>query len=161
MTAVGVMLGFGVIFLVIEFFQIYMNKLSYLQDFWNVFDFARGALIIVYCIRKLGEGEEIQDVDHSKINDYLLATLTILSWFRGISYLRLFKQTRSLIRLIIEVIKDMKAFSIVLLFALSGFTLTYYSLSGNHYFFGNIYRVSRFRWFLIPYIPLDARRLQL
>lgn len=58
MAAVGAMLAFGVIFLVIEFFQIYMNKLAYLQDFWNVFDFSRGALIVIYCLRKFSEGDQ-------------------------------------------------------------------------------------------------------
>ena len=63
-------------------------------------------------------------------NDYLLAALTLLSWFRALSFLRLFQKTRALIRLIIEVIKDMEAFAIVLFISLFGFTLTFYSLTG-------------------------------
>ncbi len=63
-----------------------------------------------------------------RLYDYLLAIINFLTWFRAISYLRLFKQTRSLIRLIIEVIKDMKAFAIVLFLSIICFTMTYYSL---------------------------------
>lgn len=51
--------------------------------------------------------------------------ITILLWFRLLSYLRLFKTTRALIRLIIEVCKDMYAFAIVLSIALLSFAITY------------------------------------
>jgi len=70
-------------------------------------------------------------------NDYLLAALTLLSWLRALSFLRLFQKTRALIRLIIEVIKDMEAFAIVLFISLFGLTLTFYSLTGSSDFVGN------------------------
>ena len=55
----------------------------------------------------------------------MLAILNILVWFRILSFLRLFKTTRALIRLILEVTKDMYAFTIVLLIAVLAFTITY------------------------------------
>lgn len=55
----------------------------------------------------------------------LLALVNLLSWFRALSYLRLFKSTRVLIRLIVEVSKDMVPFMIVLSFSLVGFTLSF------------------------------------
>jgi hypothetical protein len=58
----------------------------------------------------------------------LLAALNLVSWVRSISYLRLFQKTRALIRLIVEVCVDMIPFFIVLLVALMGFTITFYSL---------------------------------
>lgn len=125
--AIGVLLGLGLVFLAIECYQIYMNKLQYLQDFWNVFDFSRCTITICYTGLRLYY-VHTDMVDESHMFDYLLAIVNILSWFRAISYLRLFKQTRSLIRLIIEVIKDMKAFTIVLLMAIICFTMTHYSL---------------------------------
>lgn len=92
-----------------------------------MFDFSRCLITICYSgLRLYSVHTEAEDPSH--LFDYLLAIVNILSWFRAISYLRLFKQTRSLIRLIIEVIKDMKAFTIVLLMAIICFTMTYYSL---------------------------------
>ena len=55
----------------------------------------------------------------------------MLSWLRGLSYLRLFQSTRVLIRLIVEVVKDMVPFMIVLIGSLFGFTITYLSLEGG------------------------------
>ena len=47
------------------------------------------------------------------------------------SYMRLFKTTRALIRLIMEVIKDMSAFAIVLTFAIFAFATTFDILVSN------------------------------
>ncbi len=77
------------------------------------------------------ENEDDIIAENTISNRNLLACLTFCSWARGVSYLRLFKQTRSLIRLVIEVVKDMKAFAIVLFMSVIGFTLTFFSLVGN------------------------------
>lgn len=113
-----------------------MNKLSYLQDFWNVFDLLRSAITVTYCGLRIYEHLQGED-NFLRLYDYLLAIINFLTWFRAISYLRLFKQTRSLIRLIIEVIKDMKAFAIVLFLSIICFTMTYYSLQGSQDFNGS------------------------
>lgn len=63
---------------------------------------------------------------------YLLAVLTMLVWIRIISFLRLFSQTRSLIRLLIEVIKDMIPFMLVLLIGVGAFTTAIYIVINNH-----------------------------
>ena len=62
---------------------------------------------------------------------YVLGVVNILSWFRLMSFLRLFKKTRALIRLVIEVIKDMGAFVIVLTMALLSFSITYNIFNGT------------------------------
>ena len=49
----------------------------------------------------------------------------MLVWFRILTLLRLFKKTRALIRLIIEVFIDMYAFALVLSIAVISFTITY------------------------------------
>ena len=54
-----------------------------------------------------------------------LGTLNLLSWIRALSFLRLFKNTRIFIRLLVEVNKDMIPFMIVLIGGVSGITLTY------------------------------------
>jgi hypothetical protein len=101
-----------------------------MKDLWNFSDLFTCALAIIYSLKKIIQIDN-EDANVLDENRYLLAALTLNAWLRGLSYLRLFKQTRSLIRLVIEVIKDMKAFAIVLFLSVVAFTLTYYSLVGN------------------------------
>ena len=49
----------------------------------------------------------------------------MIVWVRLLSYLRLFRQTRALIRLVIEVAKDMGAFAVVLSMVVLAFSITY------------------------------------
>lgn len=53
---------------------------------------------------------------------------------RAISYLRVFNQTRYLVRMIIEVVKDMIAFMAILLITTSGFMLIIYEESQTDLF---------------------------
>lgn len=55
----------------------------------------------------------------------ILATINIISWLRGLSYLRLFKKTRIFINLLLEILKDMIAFLIVLILSLLGFAISF------------------------------------
>jgi hypothetical protein len=57
--------------------------------------------------------------------NYILALLNIIVWFRLVSFLRLFRATRALIRLVIEIVKDMSGFIIVLLMAIMAFSITF------------------------------------
>ena len=50
-------------------------------------------------------------------------------WFKFLYFLRIFKQTGYLIRMITEVIKDMKIFIFVLLIVIIGFADAFMSLS--------------------------------
>jgi hypothetical protein len=63
--------------------------------------------------------------------NYVLAFLNIFVWFRLISFLRLFRATRALIRLVLEVFKDMRAFIIVLLMAVLAFSITFKIIGGD------------------------------
>lgn len=87
MGLIGTMLAFGILFILFEMFQLYMNRRSYYSDFWNMFDLIRSCLTIAYCVLKF---HYISEEDNDEARDYILALLTIFSWLRGISYLRLF-----------------------------------------------------------------------
>jgi len=67
----------------------------------------------------------VDDVFYPKYPYYILAVLIMVVYLRVLSLLRLFTQTRALIRLVIEVAKDMGAFAVVLTLALFAFTITY------------------------------------
>ena len=100
----------------------YLNFAAYMSDFWNIFDMIRVLLTALYCFVELGVSKES---GFELYTYYTLALLMIMVWLRLISYLRLFSKTRALIRLVVEVTKDMGAFAIVLLMACLCFTLTY------------------------------------
>ena len=118
----------------------YNDLRSYWTDFWNLYDLSRIVLLYVYIV--------MQGILISKINDgvipddsfywsaYIFAFLNVLSWFRLISYLRVFSPTRGLIRLIIEIVKDMWAFSIVLVLALFAFSILLDILSEQQFVVG-------------------------
>jgi len=77
----------------------------------------RIALLIAYTI-----------VDLRTVDDYrqqiVLCFLNIASWIRGLSYLRIFKSTRILIRLLVQVCIDIIPFIVVLVGALLGFSIS-------------------------------------
>ena len=99
-----------------------------------MFDLIRTIVLMVYAgmkivaFRKPDSNEQV--VDEQDFT-YILALLSLASWFRTLSYLRIFQRTRVLIRLIVEVLIDMVPFLIVLLIALTGFTITYRALQDD------------------------------
>mmetsp|Transcript_47197 Transcript_47197/g.34502 ORF Transcript_47197/g.34502 Transcript_47197/m.34502 type:complete len:162 (+) Transcript_47197:3124-3609(+) len=54
-----------------------------------------------------------------------MAAVNLISWVRGLSFLRMFKKTRVLINLLVQVMIDMIPFMIVLIGALLGFSITF------------------------------------
>ena len=122
-----VLMGFAVYFLLFELYQMSIRTIDYFTDFWNLFDLCRGLLLLYYAGADWVIGHN-EDMTAGQMMTYALATLNLLSWFRAISYLRLFQDTRVLIYLIVQVIKDMVAFMVVLIAALLGFTTTFSAL---------------------------------
>jgi len=57
--------------------------------------------------------------------DVLLAVV-IFSWTRGISYFRMFDGTRYMVRLLSEVIKDMREFFVILFYSTTAFSFIFY-----------------------------------
>jgi WD40 repeat protein len=81
----------------------------YWKDGWNYIDITRMALLYSYVIAYYKEADS-GDIKR------LLQVLTIVSWIRGISYFRVTSMTRYFINLLTEVLKDIRAFLILLLY---------------------------------------------
>ena len=77
---------------------------SYFSNVWNYLDWIRCILIILYCFMRVFL--DVQDTDLSSF----LGVLTLLSWVRGISYFRIFKMTRYLVRLLKDSTKGIMGF---------------------------------------------------
>lgn len=97
------------------------------MDFWNILDFSRNILLWVYATL---HWESVSD--HTKM--LIISVITLLSWGRGIGYFRILGATRYLIRMILEVAKDMWAFLLILLILTFVFGILIYSATDKSSF---------------------------
>ena len=114
----------NVILALYEIFQMFLTGANYFQDPWNYIDFARTTLnfIYAYCVWTA----------YSKfISQQLLVGMAFLTMVRGISYFRLFDNTRYMINLLSEVISDIKSFFILLTYSTYSFALIYFIMVNN------------------------------
>mmetsp|Transcript_36564 Transcript_36564/g.6539 ORF Transcript_36564/g.6539 Transcript_36564/m.6539 type:complete len:119 (+) Transcript_36564:2865-3221(+) len=84
-------------------------------------DFSRILLLYVY-ISLCMSGFTL----NSGLNRSLLSIITMISWMRVVSYVRIYNQTRYMIRIIIEIFKDMISFLLILAVTSTAFALIFY-----------------------------------
>lgn len=111
-----VLLVVHILLFLYEVSQIITDPIDYWKDMWNILDQLRGISFSVYAIMVWG-GTDSNDV---------LLTVIIFSWTRGISYFRMFVGTRYMVRLLTEVLKDMKVFMVILVYSTLAFTYILY-----------------------------------
>lgn len=109
-------------FVISEIRQMINTGTEYLTSLWNYLDFVPPILITMIIIQDFLRIK--YEVQHS-----IHAISCLLMWFKLLYFLRIFKETGYLIRMIIEVIKDMQVFFIVLVIVLCAFADAYLSLS--------------------------------
>jgi WD40 repeat protein len=107
-----------------EVTQIATGFFGYWLDLWNILDQLRGFSFTIYAIT-IWRGED---------NMTLLLAVMIFSWTRGISYFRMFNGTRYMVRLLSEVIKDMREFFVVLFYSTLAFTFVLLLRKPDHTF---------------------------
>jgi len=110
----------NIFLLLYEFYQMILNKLDYWTDMWNYLDVIRGVLCIVYGIE--------QFVTMGSENETLLTLLTLFSWIRGITYFRLFDQTRYMVNLLKFVVEDMISFLALLFYSTLAFSFIFMAM---------------------------------
>lgn len=94
---------------------------------WNYFDIGPSIVNIIICGNDL-IGQRFPRYVESTLN----ATAALMLWFKMLYFLRVFPGTGFYIRMITEVIIDMKHFFGILLICIIGFSDAFYSLSiGN------------------------------
>ena len=111
------LLSVGFILSLYDFFQIYKNWVLFLADIWNYFDSARLILLITYACFHYTESEYTW---------HGITLISMISLIRGISFFRLFDHTRYIIKLLIEIVKGMKSFAILLAYATTSFSLIFF-----------------------------------
>jgi WD40 repeat protein len=121
-----------VILFLYEVVQIGTDFFDYWLDVWNILDQLRGLSFTLYCFLDW----------NGDSNDSILLIVIIFSYTRGISYFRMFDGTRYMVRLLSEVIKDMRVFFIILFYSTLAFTFIFYLRSPGPGFFGDFLTVS-------------------
>lgn len=103
-------------FLLLEIYQFTAQSAEqYFSEMWNYFDLGSFVLFEVYLIADVFD---IEAITGSNLNYWFLLVSAFFIQIRTISMLRAIDNTRRLIRLIVEVIKDMTSFLLVLFIAI-------------------------------------------
>ena len=112
-----------------EVLQMAMLRNEYFSDIWNFVDVAR-AIVNTYAFSMSAEN------NYSSSYYTVLSLLLAIVWIRGVSYFRLFKQTRYMVNLLIEVGKDAISFMILLFYSTAAFAFMLYALNSSSGSFG-------------------------
>ncbi|CDW83568.1 wd-40 repeat protein [Stylonychia lemnae] len=134
---------FSLYFLIHEIYQLQRTGKRYLTSIWNYNDLIPTILIPLLVL---------QDFFHVKYNfvHTFHAFTSLFMWFKLLYFLRMFKATGYLVRMLIEVIYDMKIFFLVLLIVFFALTDSFLSLSngqedlelryaGDNFFYAFVY----------------------
>ena len=125
-TNEGLMIGLGVLalicntyFTLYEFLQLIIQRLAYFKSVYNMLDVIRCIAIygIVYArLRNL------------ELQNEIIATMFLVMWVKIITYLTVFKCTRYLIKMILEILVDIQTFLIILFMALLAYAQIMWSI---------------------------------
>lgn len=97
------------------------KKCEYFKDFWNLFDALRFVLTFIYF------GIAISDNQSQTTKSVFLTLLAFSQSVKAFSIFSLFKGTRVLLRIVIEIVKDMIPFFLFVLATTLTITLLYTS----------------------------------
>lgn len=108
----------------VELTQVMFHRIGYFKSFWNLLDLTsvimNSAVVIM----------EFSSASFANINRVASVSVLIL-YFKIFYYLRIFFETGYLVRMIIEIVIDMRNFVVVLLMAIMAFANSYYILGRN------------------------------
>lgn len=99
---------------VYEGIQFSIEKSRYWMNIWNSLDAIRMVIFVVFCFLEWGGATE-------EMSTPFLILSVVATYIRGISFFRVFKTTRYMVDLIIEVIIDMRGFLVLLVYSTSAF----------------------------------------
>jgi hypothetical protein len=117
-----ILLIFNTFFLICEIPLINYQPYNYIVDAWNVLDSSRILLVYIFI------GIFFYSEEKSFIEGFTLTIIILLSWIRGLAFFRIFRRTRYLVRIILEVFIDVVPFLLVLCYCILSFAFVGYSL---------------------------------
>lgn len=112
-------------FIWLEVKQFSEDPCSYLTDFWNVLDLTSLCLCLAYVVLELVSGNVGNNVN------VLGSFACLLLWVKLFYWMRLFKPFSAFIRIITEIIFDIRVFSVMLFLCLAAFANVLMILDNN------------------------------
>lgn len=107
-VCVGIYIFINVFLIIWEVIQVVIQRLTYFKDLWNLLDFVRILISIIWIFA-------FPDLN------ILTWFVILLSFFRGLTAFRLFDGTRYYVRLILRTLNDAKYFGIMLCYSIITF----------------------------------------
>ena len=122
---------FGVYFLLNELIQFCQNKLDYLTDslLWNVLDLLPVFLIMAVVSSNLRQHYDPENYHEVNFIATIHAVASVLMWLKFMYFLRLFEATGYLIRIVVNMLWDMRTFILILFIVQIGFGEAFLRLS--------------------------------
>ena len=131
--AEGVLVVFSLYLLGIEAYQMSLSGVSYFVSFWNYLDFIPPSMLLVFI--GMANFEYFQNRADSTVETVeasMQATMSLMLWLKMLYFLRIFKTTGYLIRIIIEVVVDMRHFLFILLLTFVAFGDAMYNINTSN-----------------------------
>lgn len=119
----GILIVQSIYFISIEVYQLFNNGLDYFNSFWNYLDLIPPILLLTFIpLAIVGTFDKIDDVKQNQtLEASLQATMSLLLWLKFLYFLRIFKPTGYLIKIIIAVCVDMRYFLLILFLTIMAF----------------------------------------
>jgi len=109
-------------FLIIEFQNLRKQGLQYFRSFWSMLDISSFGLNIALIVC------DLKHIDPDYVRP-IAAVTVLMMWCKLFYYLKLFRQTAPLVRMIMQIVSDMKTFSFVFAISVISFGNCFYILS--------------------------------
>mmetsp|Transcript_22437 Transcript_22437/g.19368 ORF Transcript_22437/g.19368 Transcript_22437/m.19368 type:complete len:258 (-) Transcript_22437:344-1117(-) len=99
--------------------MIWAGPKVYFSDIYNYVDMSSTFLLLASLISTWAEVDELA-------GNWVFTITILLNYTKWIGYARVFDQTRRLIRIIVEIVSDMRSFIFMLLFIIFGFSIIFF-----------------------------------
>jgi WD40 repeat protein len=118
-----IMMGFSIRYLVYEAAKLWRRGIAeYLASIWNILNFATS------CIASIVVFIEISTLEEEPTARRIAAGATPLVWLQSFNYLRGFRGTGALVRMISQIVVDIKFFMLVMVIITFAFTQSFYMM---------------------------------
>jgi hypothetical protein len=104
--------------------QLFNNGIDYFLSFWNYVDLLSPMMLVIITIIHLTGNDEKLSAQAT-----LRCIATLLMWLKFLYFLRIFRMTGYLVRILTDVFYDMRIFLLILMFAYLGFGEAFKRLS--------------------------------
>ena len=123
-VCMGLTLFFALYFLIFEILYFSKKGLSYLVSFWSIINLLSIGLNIATVVIDFTDLEKKYFIP-------VASSAIIIMWLKLFYYGRIFDQTSTIVRMIIEISKDMVPFLIIVFTLLFGFTNAFFIIADN------------------------------